>query len=103
MTNLTLTREDRDGDIYYITATGRVGAAEAPLLQTAIEKGLKNKPEFLVVNMWSVNYLSSMGVKVLLGAYKTANNDGVKFRVDRPSECVRNILGMVALDGLLLK
>jgi len=80
---------------------GRVNAASADVLlfklETAINDGHKN----IAVNMSQIEYLSSIGIRVILKIYKKAAENGGKFTIESPSDTVRNVLGMVALKEML--
>jgi len=81
---------------------GRVNAASADVLlyrlETAIKEGRKN----IVVNMFQVEYLSSVGIRVILKIYKQAMETGGQFNIERPSEIVKNVLGMTALKQMVI-
>ena len=68
-------------------------------LTNALETGHVN----IVLNMHHVEYLCSSGIRVILKAYKEARSVGGKLEIEMPSDCVKNILTMVALDAMLIK
>ena len=84
------------------TVKGRVNSTNADGLQFRLEKALKDGEVNIVLNMRQVDFLNSTGVRVLLKTYKDAVTAGVKFAIEQPSENVKNVLGMVALDELLI-
>ena len=57
----------------------------------------------IIANMTQVSYLSSSGIRVLLSTFKKALKLEGQFRIERPSENVKNVLGIAALDEMLLK
>ena len=63
-----------------------------------LNEGKKN----IILNMHQVDYLCSTGIRVILKTYKDAKNSGGSFGIEMPSERVRNVLGMVALDEMLI-
>ncbi|MCL2768131.1 MAG: STAS domain-containing protein [Synergistaceae bacterium] len=81
---------------------GRVNSISAPELQFELEQSLKEGLINIVLNMSQVEYLSSIGVRAILQIYKQAEEAGGKFRIERPSENVRNVLGIAALDEMLI-
>ncbi len=87
----------------YLNVQGKVGSLEAPNLERKLNEALDKKPDLLVLDMSLVNFLSSGGIRVLLNTYKKALSAGKKFRIAHPSENVINVLGMVALDEMLLE
>ena len=74
-------------------------AAMERKLALALEDGQTN----IVLNMLGVEYLSSIGIRVILKAYKNLKETGGSFGIEMPSECVKNVLGMVALDEMLVR
>jgi anti-anti-sigma factor len=80
---------------------GRVNATSADALLYKLETALKEEQKNIVVNMSQVEYLSSVGIRVILKIYKQAAETGGKFNIERPTENVKNVLGMVALKQLL--
>lgn len=85
-----------------INAIGRVNTNNANLLQFEIGKAIDDGYENILVNMSRVEYLSSTGIRVILKSYKDAVKSGLNLAVERPSENVRNVLGIAALGELLL-
>ena len=99
--DLIITEEDEGGfDRFFVK--GRVNSLSANALEyklnDAFNKGQKN----IIVNMMETAFLSSAGIKVLLTFYKKTKNAGGSFYVENPSENVVNVLGMTALDDMLM-
>ncbi len=85
------------------TAVGRINTLTAGILQEKLEKALKQEYLKIIINMCQVEYLSSAGIRVLVSIYKKAKSIGRNFYVSNPSENVVNVLGLTALDEMLLK
>jgi anti-anti-sigma factor len=81
---------------------GRVNAASADVLLFKLENALEEGQKNIVLNMLQVEYLSSVGIRVILKIYKKIEETGGKFNIERPSDNVKNVLGMVALKQLLV-
>jgi len=88
--------------VFFIIAKGRVDSNTADTLLEKLEDALKNGNKSIILNMTQVDYLSSVGIRVIMKVYKQAIEAGSTFKIDRPSEIVRNVLGMVALKELLV-
>jgi len=99
---LEITEEKIHGAVKFVLK-GRVNAASADSLEYRLENALTEGQKNLVVNMSQVEYLSSVGIRVILKIYKKAAEAGGKFSVERPSENVKNVLGMVALKEMLVQ
>ena len=74
----------------------------AKVLQKKLDDALEYGKNQIIVNMAMVNFLSSTGIRVLLSTYKNAIKNGGTFHIDNPSENVINVLGMTALDEMML-
>lgn len=90
-------------EVTKFTVKGHVNSINAPDLEYELENAIQNGQVNIVLKMTNVTYLSSIGVRVILKIYKKAKEAGGKFNIERPSENVRNVLGIAALDEILLK
>jgi anti-anti-sigma factor len=100
--DLLITEEKSPGASRFIVK-GRVNASSSDVLLFKLEKALKDGQKSIVLNMSQVEYLSSIGIRVILKIYKLASEKGGKFKIESPSENVKNVLGMTALQELLVK
>jgi len=94
--------QNLDNGIYKVMAKGRIDGNSADLLLEKLEEALKNGHKTIILNMSHVEYLSSIGIRVILKIYKQAFEESGTFNIERPSEIVRNVLGMVALQEMLV-
>jgi len=95
-------QEERSPGASKFVLKGRVNAASADTLLFKLETAIKDGHINIVVNMARIEYLSSVGIRVILKIYKQAAEKGGKFNIESPSENVRNVLGMVALKDMLV-
>ena len=86
---------------YYIL-TGQVFASEALYMEKELERAYGLGCNRIIINMALVKMFSSAGIKVILSFYKKMKSVGGTLKIDSPSETVKNIIGMVALDELSL-
>jgi anti-anti-sigma factor len=93
--------EEKSPGAVKLILKGRVNAASADTLLYKLETALNEGHTNIVVNMFQIEYLSSVGIRVILKIYKKAAEAGGKFSVERPSEIVKNVLGMVALKEMM--
>ncbi|MCL2048379.1 MAG: STAS domain-containing protein [Defluviitaleaceae bacterium] len=82
---------------------GRISANEANILQHKLEHEFLGSCPNMVLNMRQVTFIGSGGLRVLLMFYKKAKAGGGSFYLESPSENVVNVLGMTALDQMLLR
>ena len=103
MTNndFSMTKEStQDGVRFYLA--GRVNIYNAPMIQNEIESALKAGETKIILNMCQVYFLSSAGIRVILMMHKKATEANGSFGIEQPSDNVRNVLGMTALDEMLV-
>ena len=68
-----------------------------------LNDAFQESPDSVTIDMEKVTVFTSLGVRVMLKAYKTATEKKVEFEVANPSDIVRNVLKLSKLDILLLK
>ena len=79
---------ERDFELVTLEITGRLDATTAPNLE-AVVKELSNDTKELVFDMTSVEYISSAGIRVLLGAYEKMNSNQGTMRIEKANDIVR--------------
>ena len=94
--------EDKEQGLTRFTVKGRVNSKSSMALNHKLEDAVNRGEKYIVLNMREVGYLSSDGIRVILKTYKEAEKAGGKLRIETPSEMVRNVLGMVALNDMLI-
>jgi len=99
---LTITTENKGGTVY-LSAKGRINTTTAPELEQALDKALNTGQPNIVLDMCYVDFLSSNGIRAILKTYKQATKMGGTFKIANPSGNVKNVLGMAALEPMLLK
>jgi len=100
--NLELIQSVQNG-ICKITAKGRIDSNSSDLLLTKLEAAIEEGHKNIILSMFHVNYLSSIGIRIILKIYKKLTEEGGSFKIEHPSEIVKNVLGMVALNEMLVK
>ena len=99
--DFVITKEKNMKSIKFVLK-GRVNSINADYFQSELDQMIQEMPASIVLNMFNVSYLSSAGLKVILKAYKDIKEAGGSLGIETPSENVKNILNMTALDGLLV-
>ena len=91
---------ERDYELVTFAITGRLDTTTAPNLETTVQE-LSDDIKELVFDMSEVEYISSAGIRVLLGAYKKMiSNNGV-MRVEKANDMVREVFEMTGLSQML--
>ena len=82
---------------------GRIDTVSAGKLESKLEQAVKDGQTSVVLNMHQVEFLSSTGIRVILKFYKRLKGLNGKLRIEEPSECVVNVLGIAVLDEILIR
>jgi len=99
--NLDITQNIKDG-VCRISVKGRIDSNSSDLLLAKLETAIDEGNKSIILNMHSVGYISSIGIRIILKIYKRLSEEGGSFKIEHPSEIVKNVLGMVALEEMLI-
>ena len=91
---------ERDFEIVTLEITGRLDSTTAPNLESIVNELSKDTKE-LIFDVSDVEYISSAGIRVLLGAYKKMNMNQGKIRIERANEMVRDVFEMTGVSQML--
>lgn len=78
-------------------AGGKIDKAKSPLFRTTLDtalSGIQRRPFTLVVDLRNVSYMSSSGIKELLGAQKRAKERGGQIILDMVQEQIGDKLAL---------
>ena len=91
---------ERDFELVTLEITGRLDTTTAPNLEAVI-KELSGDTKELVFDMSELEYISSAGIRVLIGAYKKMHlNQGI-MRIEKVNDTVSEVFEMTGLSGML--
>lgn len=82
--------------------TGRIDATWAEHLSTNIENAVRSGCHRVVLNFAGVEYISSLGIRVLVVQYKLLKSVKGSLGISHPNEFCRNVLTTVGLSELLV-
>ena len=91
---------ERDFELVTLEITGRLDTTTAPNLESLINE-LPEDTKELIFDMSGVEYISSAGIRVLLGAYKKMNTNHGIMRIEKANDMVREVFEMTGLLELL--
>ena len=91
---------ERDFELVTLGITGRLDTTTAPNLESVINE-LPEDTKELIFDMSGVEYISSAGIRVLLGAYKKMNTNQGIMRIEKANDMVREVFEMTGLLELL--
>ncbi|MDE5932855.1 MAG: STAS domain-containing protein [Lachnospiraceae bacterium] len=89
----------QNGNSLCLALEGRLDTNTAPELEIAI-KGSVDGVEELTIDMAELDYLSSAGLRVLLGAQKTMNKQG-NMRVTHVNDTIMEIFEVTGFADIL--
>ena len=87
---------ERDYELVTLEVTGRLDTTTAPNLEAVINE-LSEDTKELVFDMAELEYISSAGIRVLLGAYKKMNSNRGIMRIEKANDIVREVFEMTGL------
>ena len=93
---------ERDFELVTLEITGRLDTTTAPNLETVISE-LSDDTKELVFDVSELEYISSAGIRVLLGAYQKINSNQGIMRIEKANDMVREVFEMTGLSEMLLK
>ena len=91
---------ERDFELVTLEITGRLDTTTAPNLESVINE-LSADTKELVFDMSGVEYISSAGIRVLLGAYKKMNKSSGLMRIEKANNMVCEVFEMTGLSQML--
>ena len=91
---------ERDFELVTLEITGRLDTTTAPNLESVINE-LSVDTKEIIFDMSGVEYISSAGIRVLLGAYKKMNTNQGKMRIEKANDMVREVFEMTGLSDML--
>ncbi|MCX6271578.1 MAG: STAS domain-containing protein [Bacteroidetes bacterium] len=102
MTNLEITKKDRDG-IQVLEIAGRLDAHWADHLGNVLDQEIMNGNYHLCLDLKDTNYISSAGIRLLVRVVKKMKEINGLFYILEASEIVASTLGMVGMLHLIAK
>ncbi len=96
MLNITKTNEDNKLNV---AVEGRLDTTTAPELEAALKEDIANVSE-LVIDLSSLEYISSAGLRVLLAAQKIMMKQG-KMVVTNPNDVIKEIFEVTGFCDIL--
>lgn len=81
-----------------VSLHGEIDILTVEQVRVALGEAVAGGPQQIVVDMAEVNFIDSTGLGALISGFQRARDQGIPFRLARPSHNVRQIL---VLSGLL--
>jgi anti-sigma B factor antagonist len=93
-----VTSVDRDGDTITVALHGEVDVLVVDQVRIALSEAIAERPRQIVVDLAGLSFIDSTGLGALIFGFQRARDQGLGFRLARPSRGVHQIL---VLSGLL--
>ena len=90
---------DRGSDTATLRVSGEIDLTSAPKLEEEIQSLIEQSVSTLTLDLSSVAFMDSTGLRVLLKATKLLESSGGKVVLRQPSEPVRRLLEVSGLEG----
>lgn len=100
--DLLITKENNPAGVRFFIK-GLINYINAPVFQDEMDEALKKGQIKIILNMSHAEYLCSSGVRVILKTYKEAVKAGGNLAIEEPSEHVKKVLSMLAIDEMLIR
>lgn len=91
---------ERDFELVTLAITGRLDTTTAPNLEVTVSE-LPDDTKELVFDTSGLEYISSAGIRVFLGAYKKMLANGGAMRIEKTNDMVREVFEMTGLSQML--
>jgi len=91
----------KEGEITIITINGRLDGATAPVAEETIEKILKGDCSRMLFDFSELDYLSSVGLRILLMAAKELKQKEGKMVLCSLADYVKEIFEISGFDSLI--
>ena len=101
MRALTMERVKTSTGIKYKVA-GRISTVDEAYFEKMLTDAFEENPARLVLNMQEVTLMTSIGIRIILKTYKSCLEAGGRFRIEDPSEVVKNVMGLSALQQMMV-
>jgi len=92
---------DKKGENMIITIKGRLDAASAPVADTAIKKIMEEDCRRVLFNLDDLEYLSSGGLRVILGVAKEIKRNEGKLVLCSLNQFVKEIFEVSGFESLI--
>jgi anti-anti-sigma factor len=88
-------------ELVELRLTGRIDATWAGHLSSTIENAVRGGAHRVILNFAGVEYISSLGIRILLVQYKLLKSVKGTLAITHPSDFCRNVLSTVGLSDII--
>jgi anti-anti-sigma factor len=92
---------ERDGDNVRLALSGELDISSAPMLEEALDRIEADSPALLLIDLRSLEFMDSTGLRTVVGADQRARDDGRRVAIVRGPESVHRVFNVTRLDERL--
>ena len=100
--SLTLKILQSDETLLKIAFTGKLDAISLPMVETKFHALINNQNSPVILDLSEVNYLASLGIRMLLTAYKDVVRQGYTLKIEHASDEIQKVFNTAGLSELLM-
>jgi len=101
MRELTMERVKASAGVKF-KVVGRITTNNEAYFEKMLTDALAEGFNLIVLNMQEVTLMTSIGIRIILKTYKSCLEAGGRFRIEDPSEVVKNVMGLSALQQMMV-
>jgi len=101
MSDLTMERVKASVGVKF-KVVGRITTGNEAYFEKTLTRALEEGFSRIVLNMQEVSLMTSIGIRIILKTYKSCMEAGGKLRIEDPSEVVKNVMGLSALQQMMV-
>ena len=102
MSDLTMERVEASEGVKF-KVSGRITTVNENFFNKKLSDALEEGFTHIVLNMQEVTLMTSIGIRIILKTFKSCMEAGGKFQIEEPSEVVKNVLGLSALQQMMVE
>ncbi len=95
-------REKVEGENLTLLLEGDLDETSSPIVEEEVERALSENVKKIYFDLKGINYISSIGVRVLILAYKKSVKSGKAVVIERMSQKARDVLETVGILSLFV-
>ncbi len=99
MSKLTIT-QNKENDILTVYADGRIDTVTAAQFESEVKQSLDGASK-VIIDLEKLNYISSAGLRVLLGIQKVVSENGGELIIRKPQDTVLEVFDVTGFSEML--
>ena len=99
MSKLTIT-QNKENDILTVYADGRIDTVTSAQFESEVKPSLDGAAK-VIIDLEKLNYISSAGLRVLLGIQKVVSENGGELIIRKPQDTVLEVFDVTGFSEML--